>query len=267
MAEPSIDVDKLVREVLAELGVAPEPSAAAAPPRETNGPEAASAPPPASPAPAASSPGDEAAGAAPRAAPAAPNGELVVLNQVVSTAELEGRLEGVRRLVVPPQAVVTPSVRDELHRRRIALVFDQPVPVPSAGGVRLAMAVLGSRFDPAPLLRALAGEPIEVETHRTDCLVAATDWLAEEISKPNTLGAIVSTYPAIGLCLANRHPGVRAVRGIDAATIEAEVASVGANVIAVDPRSAGVFQMRQMIRRFCRGGPRECPEVLRERLG
>jgi len=257
MAEPSINVDKLVREVLAALGVSPEPGVETT---ETVRPGEVSA----SSTPPAGVPG----GATPSQAASSPsNGELVVLSQVVTMSELEGRLEGVRRLVVPPQAVVTPSVRDELHRKRIALVYDQPVPVPGAGSVRLVMTVLGSQFDPAPLTRALNSDGIEVETQRTDCLVAATDQLAGEVSKPNTLGLVVSAYPAVALCLANRHEGVRAMLGIDAGTVDAEAASVGANVLVVSSRTTGLFQMKQMISRFCRGGPRECPEALRERLG
>ena len=257
MAEPSIDIDKLVREVLAKLGIAPESGAETA---ETVRPGDLSA----SSSPAAGAPG---AGTPSQAASSPSNGELVVLSQVVTMSEVEGRLEGVRRLVVPPQAVVTPSVRDEIHRKRIALVYDQAVPAPGAGGVRLVMMILGSRFDPAPLIRALNGEGIEIETHRTDCLVAATDRLAGELPKPSTLGLVVSAYPAVALCLANRHEGVRAMLGIDAGTVDAEAATVGANVLVVNSRTTSLFPMKQMISRFCRGEPRGCPEALRERLG
>ena len=253
MAEPSIDIEKLVREVLAEMGVAPQPAAEAARPSD-GGPSSAAAP--------------EAKQAQPpaTAAPQA-DGEMVVLSAVVTMSELEGRLQGVRRLVVPPQAVVTPSVRDELRRKAITLVYDQPVPVPGASQARLVMIVLGSRYDPLPLTRALGSEGIEVETRRTDCLVDATDQLAVEVVKPNTLGVAVTTYPAIAICLANRHQRVRAVWGADAAESEAAAASVGANLLVVDPRTTGFFQIKQMISRFHRHGPVECPESLRERLG
>jgi len=260
MPEPSIDVDKLVREVLAALGVSPESGAKTAPAVATGDVPAPSSAPAPAPTATAPSPGKSSTSTV-------SSGELVVFSQVVTMSELEGRLAGVRRLIVPPQAVVTPSVRDELHRKNVALEYDLPVATPGTVGVRLAMEVLGSRFDPAPLVRALGSEGIEVETHRTDCLVAATDRLAGDVAKPNTLGLVVSTYPAIALCLANRHQGVRAVWGIDAGTVDAEVASVGANVLVICPRITSFFAMKQMIGRFCRGGTRECPEALRERLG
>ena len=77
----------------------------------------------------------------------------------------------------------------------------------------------------------------------------------------------MSTYPAVAICLANRHQGVRAVSGLDAATAVADAASVGANVLVLCPRGLGLTQLRQMIREFCREGVRECPEALRNRLG
>ena len=48
--------------------------------------------------------------------------ELEITTRVISLATLSGRLEGIGRLVVKADAVVTPSVRDELRQRNIELV-------------------------------------------------------------------------------------------------------------------------------------------------
>ena len=232
MAEPPIDIERVVREVLAEMGLAPE---------------------------------------ARRDAAASPeNRELVVRSRVVTMAEVGDKLDGLRRLVVPLQAVVTPSVRDELRRKNIMLVYGQPEATSTASPVRqvrLVLTAVGSRFDPQPLERALQNEGIDVRVRRSDCLIAATDALSAELGESRTLGVLISTYPAIALCLANRLSGVRAVWGIDQARAEADAASVGANLLVVDPGAMGVFQLKQMVGRFCRRGPAECPETLRARLG
>jgi hypothetical protein len=242
MVEQPIDVEKVVREVLARLGAAPAKRDVAPPPS-----------------------------AEPETPPGVVSGEsdgaLSVGTPVVTMAELEGKLDGVKRLVVPARSVVTPSVRDELHRRGIALVCGSGAPATSAGAVRLVMTVLGSRFDPGPLARTIQGEGIEVDQRRAECLIAATDELAGEVGRPNTLGLILSADPAVAVCLANRHRGVRAIRAVDPTTVDADAASVGANLLVVNPASASVFQLSQMVRGFCRGGPRACPETLRERLG
>ena len=48
--------------------------------------------------------------------------ELAMKDNVITLRSLEGKLAGVARLVIPPRAVVTPAVRDELNQRNIKLV-------------------------------------------------------------------------------------------------------------------------------------------------
>ena len=48
--------------------------------------------------------------------------ELEIDTRVICLAPLSGRLEGICRLVVKADAVVTPSVRDELRDRNVELV-------------------------------------------------------------------------------------------------------------------------------------------------
>jgi hypothetical protein len=220
MAERSLDIDRVVREVLAELGLAPVP----------------------------------------------PGSELVLNCRVVTLSEVDGRLEAVRRLVVPPGAVITPAVRDELRRRNVTLTHTSPTAARAAIPVRLLLAMVGQELDPAPLLGGLANEGIEVDQRRSNCLIAATDQLAGEIAKPHTLGLLLTRHTAAGLCLANRLRGVRAVSGTDAGTVAAAVAAVGANLLVVDPAAVSPFQLKQIVSEFCRGGTRPCPDVLQERL-
>ena len=59
-------------------------------------------------------PGDE------RSSP--PAVELTISESLVTMRSLEGRLTGIKRLVVPQRAVVTPAVKDELKQRQIELV-------------------------------------------------------------------------------------------------------------------------------------------------
>ncbi len=51
-------------------------------------------------------------------------GTMRLTQQVVSLAQLEGRLDRVSRLVVPRRAIVTPAVCDELRRYGITLQRD-----------------------------------------------------------------------------------------------------------------------------------------------
>jgi hypothetical protein len=243
MAESKIDIERVVREVLARL--------------EAEG--------------GAQSPASDAArSTVPRLGstdPGSQEGALVLSGRVVTMADVEGRLEGVEKLVVAPQAVLTPSVRDELYRRSVKLVYGRLQAPEKPVNVRLVIAVLGSQFEPGSLVADLQDKTVSVELRRHDCLVAATDEAASEVVKPDTLSVVVSSDPAMALCLANRHRSVRAVWGVDPGRLAIDLESVGANMLVVDPQSVGPFPMKQMVTRFCTRGTFECPQALRKQLG
>jgi hypothetical protein len=185
---------------------------------------------------------------------------------VVTLAEVEGRLGALRRLVVPNGAIVTPAVRDELRRRNVALVrSSDAAPLPS-GEVRLVAVSHGKRSSPSAALAAINQEGIPVEAHSADCLIAATDRLAEAVAAPGALGLLLTRHTAAALCLANRHAGVRAVSGGDTPAALAAVEAVGANLLVLDPAGLTLFQLKKMVAGFFRGGVRDCPDVLAGRL-
>jgi hypothetical protein len=238
MSTAATEIERLVREVLAELATAQRPA-------------------PDAPAPVA---------AAPRAA-AADGGQLTVAVRVVTMSELIGRLEGLRQLVVLPEAIVTPAVRDELRRRNVELLRSAPARDPQRGALRLVLIVAGKPLDTAPLSEALGRDGVAVEHHAMDCLIAATDLLTGEVVKPDTLGVLATPHWAAALCLANRRPGIRAVLGLDVPAAAAATAAVGANLLVIDPDGGTMFQWKQMLGEFCRGGIRGCPAVFGHRLG
>jgi hypothetical protein len=252
MASASLDIERLVREVLAELARAQQ-AAPAAPVAPVASKAAVPVPEPL----AATTPADA----------AADEGELIVAARLLTMAEVAGRLGGIRRLVVRPQAIVTPAVQDELLRRGVALVRASAARSATVGELRLVLVVAGKRFDAAPLVDAIAAEGVAVEQQRLDCLMAATDLLAAEVAKADTLGALVSSHAAAALCLANRHRSIRAAQGLDVPSAAAATADVGANVLLIDPGVGTLFQWKQMLGEFCRQGVRRCPEILQKRLG
>jgi hypothetical protein len=194
-------------------------------------------------------------------------GQLVVDARLVTLADIAGRLADVKQVVIPPRAVVTPTVRDELRRRNIALVHAAPAKAKAAGAVRLVLVNTSKRFDAATLEQVLGEEGVAVESQRSDCLIAATDLLAGELVKADTVGTLVARHADAALCLANRHPGVRAVLAGDLRQAVAACEAVGANLLVLNPAHAALFQLRQILSQFCRDGVRECPEVFRKRLG
>ena len=249
MSDSAIDIERVVREVLAELGAAAGNGAqrpATAPPRLGN----------------AAAPVET-----PVAEPSARSAnELVVDSRVVTMTEIAGRLDLIRRVVVSRKAIVTPAVRDELLRRGVAL---RCVDVPNgraSSAVRMVLITSGTDFDPAALVAGLTREGFQVEPSDVGCLISATDLLASETAKADALGVLLTRHTAAGLCLANRLGGVRAVTGVDAPAVATAAGAMGANLLVVDPHAGTFFQLKQMVTEFGRNGIRPCPVVFGERL-
>jgi hypothetical protein len=235
MTQTGLDIERVVREVLAELNRA---QASAPAPKE---------PPPAQ----ASKP---------------TNGELVLSMRLVTMDEIQDKLAGIRRLVVAPQAVVTPAVRDVLRQRDITLSRGLPEKNASTAALRLVVVAARSKFDPQLLAGSLQAEGIEIDCRKIDCILAATDQLAAELAKGDALGMLLTPHTAAALCLANRLARVRAVLGAGSGNLQADLRAVGANLLVADPQGIGLFKLARMAGDFYRGGLRACPEVFRKRL-
>jgi hypothetical protein len=193
--------------------------------------------------------------------------DRIVESRVVTLAEIAGRLSGVRRLVVPYRAVVTPSARDELLRREIELVYGKPADERAKRHAKIVLSLVKVQFDLTPLAAVLGNCGAEIHQQTHDCLIEATDRLGEELTDSNTIAALLTVHSAAAVCLANRHRAVRAVLAGDPAATSAAVAAVGANMLVVDPSLCRAYQARQVMIQFCRGGPRRCPDVFKDRLG
>ncbi|MBN1909644.1 MAG: hypothetical protein JW818_07895 [Pirellulales bacterium] len=235
------EIDLIVREVMARLSRTPEEDA-----------------------PACSTPT-----AASETTPVRDDQTLVITDRVVSMADLNGSLGRVRRVVVPPGAVVTPAVRDLLQDRSIALQYDTPGASALLGGCsKLTVVAALTSFNPASLVEALCGDGLAAVAETSKCLIETTDRLAESLlKKPDALAVILTPHVAAAVCLANRLPSLRAVSASDAESAVDAARSVGANVLVVCPKRKTPFQLQRIVGRFAASGPYDCPESLRDRLG
>ncbi|MGO9108949.1 MAG: hypothetical protein ACLP9L_06915 [Thermoguttaceae bacterium] len=229
------DIERIVREVLAQLGADPKRVAAPAAPTDV--------------------------------APPKREGDVYIDARVVALESIAGRLQGAKQMIVPPGALVTPAVRDELRRRGVALVCGSATATAQKEHPRVLLVVGRTRHDPAAAVRMLAREGVDVQTETADCTIASTDKLAAAVAPGQSLGLLWTRHSAAGLCLANRHAGVRAVLATGVSATAAAVAAVGANVLVVDPEVGTAYEKKQILRDFCLGGIRPCPEALKERLG
>lgn len=257
MAELPVDIEQIVQEVLRELrhvGAAGSSSSAAA--------GSSSSAAFGSPGSALSTGVDN-----PSVAPAAQHGQLMVSGRVVTLAALDGRLAGIHQLVVPPQAIVTPAVRDELHRRNVTLRFAAtPANGSPTAALLLALVVHRGAGDATKVIAALAGEPVVVRQESLDCLIAASQRLAGVAVAGNGLGLLLTRHTPAAICLANRLQGVRAVLATDVAPTAAAAAAIGANLLVADPAAMGPVRLKRIVLDYCRAGARPCPKVFEKEL-
>jgi hypothetical protein len=199
-------------------------------------------------------------------AQAAGNDELLLSVRLVTLDVIADRLEGIRRVIVGPKTVVTPAARDALRQRKIELSRNLHAQNPSAARLKNIVVAESVKMEAKTLADALRAESIEVQCSSTDCILAAVDQLAVELAKGDSLGLLLTPHTAAALCLANRLPGVRAVPGNEAQRLEAELCSVGANLLVVDPQKLAFFKLFRMTGEFFRGGIRPCPDAFKKRL-
>jgi len=194
------------------------------------------------------------------------SGELKLDCRVISLAALEGRLAGVRRVIVAPGAVITPAVKDLLREQQIGL----QVGACSANGrerdsgfAPLAVATPWPARACGPLLRGLASAGIELQTLKGSDLASACRQLASAVHRRRALGLILTRQVPLAGCLANRNPAIRAAGAASLDEMLAAREMLGCNVLVLNPHRVSLPEQERMVTAFCRGGIPECPAVLK----
>jgi len=187
---------------------------------------------------------------------------------VVSAISLASRIDGVGRLIVRPGAVITPAARDLLRERNVELEI-QTGSNGQKQDHRLAVGVANTAYtayQPAELLRVLERERLTIAQLSSAGLFDLVEQMEKRVANDQTLGLLLTEDTAAAICLANRRAGVRAVMAMDSRSVAAAVRSVGVNVLVVNPIGRGLYELKDLISRFCQGGPRRCPAIWHGRL-
>ena len=227
----TVDVENIVREVLARLNHSP-----------------------------AAAPADELVA-----------GELSIEGKIVAIEQLQGKLAGIRQVSVPRGAIVTPAARDLLKEKNVQLAWRVAGEKASGGSsgsaVSLVLGVADTIYEPAKLVQALVKSGTAVSRLAQTGLAIVVSELTDAVAKSGQTGLLLTSQTATAVCLANRNRGVRAVTGENRNAIAAAVQAVGANVLVFDPARRGEWELKQIVGDFVRGAPRRCPENLKSLLG
>lgn len=241
------NIDAIVAEVVARLRrmfeSAPAPPAPPDPPAVLPPPAATAAPvpPPAPPQP-------------PRNQDPA-QGDVFIGQRVVTLQLLEGQLDRARRLVLTPGAVLTPSVKDELRKRRVRVEYQEASPVASE-----LLVICCTRSPQAARLAAQWVTAVsDARVVSIQQLSIAAQELAGWVNQDQRLGVLVTDDPISGVCLANRAAAVRAAWPRRVPEVASAVSAIGANALVVDPQSVPLRDFVRMMETFRQGLPRRAP--------
>ena len=103
-------------------------------------------------------------------------------------------------------------------------------------------------------LNQIAGTVIE-----TPGLSAAVERLVAESHNSGCLCVLLTDQPAPALCLANRHPSIRAALGGTVEMVREARQTLGVNLLVVNPADRNLAELTNTLREYVQGGPQECP--------
>jgi hypothetical protein len=183
---------------------------------------------------------------------------LLLSTPVISVARLEGKLTGIKQVVVPPNAVVTPAAKDLLRENKIVLLRGEVSRQGKAPSQILVAGVAETAFEPAALWQEIQREKVHIERLARTGLGSVTAELCERVGKGGWLGLLLTSQVAAAACLANRTPGIRAAEARCATSTRDAVRSLGVNLLVVNPSGKSTFELKRMISIFLAGGG-HCP--------
>lgn len=195
---------------------------------------------------------------------AASASELVLTSKVVSLKEIEGRLAGVSRVVVPRGAVFTPTAREELRKFRVSVASAVPASRQQVSQKLVLAATAG--YAVAPLIAVLERDGVAVERVEAQELVTVIDRLTNA-AKSGVAALLLTEQSSLAVCLANRCSGVRGALASSVAGVAEAIEHVAPNMLVVDPRGKGTFELRQLVRAWLSRGLLPCPASLQKQLG
>jgi len=171
-------------------------------------------------------------------------------NRVLSADDVRRRINGHRRIVLPPSAVVTPLADEELRRNGVACERDFEKAKPSHWAYAqdrpyplVASAVRTLARDGVTLRELSGGDGMPCRWAKA---------LAECVVRGDCAGGVLfCADPGLVCCVANKLPGLRAVAVVTVGQAARATLTLGANLLVVEMPGRTFFEVRQVLRTLC----------------
>jgi ribose 5-phosphate isomerase RpiB len=190
------------------------------------------------------------------------HGDLLWQGRVLAADLLRRSLNGHRRVLIAPGTVVTPLAAEELRSGGIELEIqgqESPSKEVSWGCAQdRAYGVVQSA------LQALKREEVLLRSLpiiEDDQLARWARAIGDCVARSECCGGVVFCQdPGLVCCVANKLPGLRAVAVATVAQAARATLTLGANLLAVEMPGRTFFEVRQILRQFCAGDRKACPD-------
>jgi hypothetical protein len=190
--------------------------------------------------------------------------------RVLAGADLRGRLNGHREVLLPQRTVVTPLAEELLRANGVRVTRQPPEasPAPTA-----SWGYAQERPHPlvASAVRAVEREGLALQELRTPSTDLPYRWaraVAECVIRGECQGGVIfCPDPGLVCCVANKLAGLRAIAVTTVAQAAGATLQLGANLVAVEMPGRTFFEVRQIFRTLCTAGQPRCPPGVACTLG
>lgn len=172
--------------------------------------------------------------------------------QVISLADIDGRLEAVSTIHLARGALLTPAARDYLKQRGIAIsrgTAAGPTQLPPSAHP-MVLGVSETNYDPSVMVGHLGKCGMHVQQIARTGLAGVVPEMCDAVGLGGQRGLLLTAETTAAVCMANRRRGVRAAAANDSATADAAIRSIVANLLVIDPAKSGTFQLQRIAERL-----------------
>ncbi|MDR1924997.1 MAG: hypothetical protein LBQ66_11555 [Planctomycetaceae bacterium] len=177
------------------------------------------------------------------------SGELSLeFGRVISVEDIRRRLDGVvgvRRLVVSPKSILTPSAKDEIRNRKLEIVFRKIADVAKPlWFARHGNAVL------SPFAMTRLQSEYDLIQNNFDDFAKLIDEADKIISLQKNCGVVLTEFPATAIRDIGLRESLRVILAIDPKQTAIDTKEINANVMIISPHRISESNILESIKRF-----------------
>jgi hypothetical protein len=172
---------------------------------------------------------------------------LQLTDPVITQALLAETLNGSPQVRISAKAILTPTARDFIRQRGIQIIRETASTKPPAS---IRWQVITTRSNPqiTAALESLPKLGIAIDLVLVGLPAEAAAQAISTLCRGEAAQVVVfADQPELVACLANRNERVRAAAAASAAAIERVRIAMQANLIAVDPESRSLHELKRML--------------------